>query len=352
MRGKREGQAIDPPAGSGLRVGVQTGQARESRVSTSTAEGGSRAAKAAGAGPVEGHWPVMLTTDGWDDYRLLDMGRNDKGEGEKLERYGPLTIVRPEPQALGTRRLSDAVWEKADAVFTGDTDEEGPGRWRFRGDLDETWPMACGPVKFLGRFTSFRHVGLFPEQVAHWIWMRERITAAKRPVRILNLFGYTGVASLMAAEAGAHVTHVDASKKAIGWARENQALAGLDDKPIRWICDDAVKFVAREGRRGNRYDGILLDPPKYGRGPKGEIWQLFENLPDMVRACRDILADDALFMTLTAYSIRASFLAMHELMMEEMAGRGGRVDSGELVLVEDGGGRALSTSLFARWSAQ
>ncbi len=307
-------------------------------------------------GGLSGHWPAMLTTDGWQDYRLLDMGRNEKGEGEKLERYGDVTVVRPEPQALGRRRLDDAVWDAADAIFTGDTDEEGPGRWRFSRKMPETWPIACGPVRFLGRFTSFRHVGVFPEQIAHWIWMRERIKAAGRPVRILNLFGYTGVASLMAAEAGAHVTHVDASKKAIGWARENQALAGLEDRPIRWICDDAVKFVAREGRRGNTYDGIILDPPKYGRGPKGEIWHLFENLPDMLAQCRAILAGDALFLTLTAYSIRASFLSIHELMMEEMAGRGGRVDSGELVLTEekgkgDAGGRALSTSLFARWSA-
>ncbi len=300
-------------------------------------------------GPAEGHWPVMLTTEGWDDYRLLDMGH-----GEKLERYGHLTIVRPEPQALGARRLPDAVWDRADATFTGDVEEEGPGRWRYRGSLDETWPMHCGPVRFHGRFTSFRHVGLFPEQVAHWMWMRERIKQADRPVRILNLFGYTGVASLMAAEAGAHVTHVDASKKAIGWARENQELSGLEDKPIRWICDDAVKFVAREGRRGNVYDGILLDPPKYGRGPKGEIWQLFDNLPEMVAMCRDILSPEALFLTLTAYSIRASFLSMHELMVETMNGYGGRVDSGELVLMEkstgDQTGRALSTSLFARWS--
>ncbi|WP_264603248.1 class I SAM-dependent methyltransferase [Rhodobium gokarnense] len=306
---------------------------------------------AAGAAP-KGVWPVMLTSDGWSDYALLDMGA-----GEKLERYGRLTIVRPEPQAMGSRKLDDAVWEAADAVFTGDTDEEGPGRWKFARKLPETWPMRYGDVGFLGRFTSFRHVGLFPEQDAHWRWMAEKIRGARRPVKVLNLFGYTGLASLVAAEAGAQVTHVDASKKAIGWARENQALSKLDDKPIRWICDDATKFVAREGRRGNTYDGILLDPPKYGRGPKGEVWQLFENLPEMVRLCREILAPDALFLVLTAYSIRASFLASHELLAETLSHRGGTIESGELALIEQGldgagGGRALSTSMFSRWSGQ
>jgi len=299
------------------------------------------------AGAVTGRWPVMLTTPGWEDFALLDMGG-----GEKLERYGKLTIVRPEPQAMGTRRLSDAVWGAADAEFSGDVEEEGPGRWKYKRELPETWPMRYHGIRFLGRFTSFRHVGVFPEQDAHWQWMADQIRAARRPVRILNLFGYTGVASLVAASAGAHVTHVDASKKAIGWARENQTLSGLDDKPIRWICDDAGKFVAREGRRGNLYDGILLDPPKYGRGPKGEVWHLFEDLPEMLRLCRAILAPDALFMVLTAYSIRASFLASHELMMETLQGAGGTIESGELALIEQDGGRALSTSMFSRWSGQ
>ncbi len=287
----------------------------------------------------------MLTTSGWNDFELVDMGG-----GEKLERYGTLTIVRPEPQAMGSRRLPDDRWQAADAVFSGDVEEEGGGRWEYRGALPETWPMRYESIRFLGRFTSFRHVGVFPEQAAHWAWMADQITAAKRPVKLLNLFGYTGIASLVAAAAGAHVTHVDASKKAIGWARENQALSELEKKPIRWICDDAGKFVAREGRRGNYYDGIILDPPKYGRGPKGEVWQLFDDLPEILRRCRDILAPDALFLVLTAYSIRASFLAGHELLAEILQGRGGRIESGELALIEKTGGRALSTSMFSRWS--
>ena len=218
---------------------------------------------------------------------------------------------------------------------------------------------AVVPGLAFGRFTAFRHVGVFPEQLAHWQWMRDVLEARRggdRP-KVLNLFGYTGVASLVAAAAGAEVTHVDASKKAIGWARENQALSGLNDRPIRWICDDAMKFIEREERRGNHYDIILTDPPKFGRGPNGEVWQLFEHLPRMLDLCRAILKPDALGLVLTAYSIRASFYSVHELMMETMRGFGGVVESGELVIREGGlsgtePGRALSTSLYARWLSQ
>ena len=181
-------------------------------------------------------------------------------------------------------------------------------------------------------------------------WINQiRAAYLARPPRILNLFGYSGVASLVAARAGAEVTHVDASKKAVGYGKENQALAGLDDKPIRWIVDDAMKFVQREIRRGNVYDGILLDPPKFGRGPKGEVWQLFEMLPEMLDACRQILSDKALFFTLTAYAMRASYAAFDELMIEVMTGRGGIVESGELMIAEEGGERTLNTSLYTRW---
>ncbi|MGN6550730.1 MAG: class I SAM-dependent methyltransferase [Pararhizobium sp.] len=300
-----------------------------------------------GAMPAE-RVPVILETASSDGYALLD-----SGAGEKLERYGSHVIVRPEAQALWPRTLPDADWQQADAVFTGDTDEDGMGRWRFPGGvIGETWPMRLLDVDFLGRFTAFRHVGVFPEQMAHWAWMAERITAAGRPVKILNLFGYTGVASLVAAAAGAEVTHVDASKKAIGWARENQALARLTDKPIRWICDDAMKFIEREERRGNRYDIVLTDPPKFGRGPNGEVWQLFDHLPAMLDICRSLLSPNPLGLVLTAYSIRASFFSMHELMRETMRGLGGAVESGELIIREEAGGRALSTSLFSRWVPQ
>ena len=290
--------------------------------------------------------PVMLETAGFEDYALVD-----SGEGEKLERYGPYRIVRPEPQAMWRRRLPAAEWERADAVFTGGKDEDSDGRWRFLKPLPEDWPMRFGDVRFTGRFTSFRHVGVFPEQAAHWIWLRDLIGNVRRPTKVLNLFGYTGIASLIAAEAGASVTHLDGSKKAIAWARENQVASGMNDLPIRWICDDAMKFVQREERRGNRYDGIILDPPKFGRGPKGEVWDLFLDLAEMMRICRTLLSDNPLFLVLTAYSIRASFASIHELAIETLDGLPGALESGELLLREDGDGRLLSTSLFSRWSA-
>ena len=300
-----------------------------------------------GALPAE-NLPLILEVLPNADYALLD-----SGDGEKLEQYGPYRIVRPEGQAIWRRALPERDWANVDAVFTGDTDEEGIGRWRFpRRPLGETWPMTYDGLSYLGRFTSFRHVGVFPEQAPHWNHMEGLIRGANRPVKVLNLFGYTGLASLVAARAGAEVTHVDASKKAIGWARENQELARLSDKPIRWICDDAMKFVEREARRDSRYDLILFDPPAYGRGPKGEVWQLFEDLPAMADLCRQILTPKPLAVVLTAYSIRASFFAIHALMRDTFAGMGGRVESGELVIREKSAGRALSTSLFSRWVAK
>ncbi len=302
--------------------------------------------------PVE-RVPVILESSGAGDFHLIDTGR-----GLKLEQYGDYRIVRPEAQALWQPTLPDHVWEKASAVFTGDTDEDGMGRWRFPAEaLGETWPLSLLGVDFLGRFTAFRHVGVFPEQIVHWEWMKARVEEAKaqgRTLKVLNLFGYTGVASLVAAAAGAEVTHVDASKKAIGWARENQAMSRLEKAPIRWICEDAMKFILREERRGNHYDIILTDPPKFGRGPNGEVWHLFDHLPLMLDVCRQLLSPNAVGLVLTAYSIRASFYSIHELMRETMRGAGGVVESGELVIREAGldgktRGRALSTSLFSRW---
>ena len=300
----------------------------------------------AGALPAE-RLPVILEVLPNVDYALID-----SGDGEKLEQYGPYRIVRPEGQAIWRRALPERDWSRVDAIFTGDTDEEGIGRWRFpKQPHGETWPMKHDGIDYLGRFTSFRHVGVFPEQATHWSHMEALVRGANRPVRVLNLFGYTGLASLVAARAGAEVTHVDASKKAVGWARENQDLARLSDRPIRWIVEDAQKFVEREVRRGSRYDIVLLDPPAYGRGPKGEVWQLFDNLPGMVELCREVLTPRPLAVVLTAYSIRSSFFAIHALLRDAFAGMGGAVESGELVIREQSAGRALSTSLFSRWVA-
>ena len=322
-------------------------RAREPRDAPRSAEAPKRVpAQRSGVLPAE-NLPLVLEVAPNADYALLD-----SGDGEKLEQYGPYRIVRPEGQAIWQRALGESEWHKADAIFTGNTDEEGMGRWRFpKAPLGETWPMRHDGIDYVGRFTSFRHVGVFPEQATHWSHMEKLIRGAGRPVRVLNLFGYTGLASLVAARAGAEVTHVDASKKAIGWARENQEMARLGDKPIRWICEDAMKFVEREERRGSRYDIVLLDPPAYGRGPKGEVWEIFQDLPVMVDLCRAILTPKPLAVVLTAYSIRASFFSIHALMRDTFAGMGGMVESGELVIREKSAARALSTSLFSRWVA-
>ncbi len=358
--GRHDQKRPVPPKGGGFKerparpVAAQAAETRDRPAKQAAVqEAPVRAiARRTGEKPAE-RVPLILETVGASGYHLID-----SGAGEKLEQYGPYRIVRPEAQALWPRSLADGVWEKADAIFTGDTDEDGMGRWRFPGAvLGETWPMQLLGTDFHGRFTSFRHVGVFPEQLAHWSWVKDQVEAAGRPLKVLNLFGYTGVASLIAAKAGAEVTHVDASKKAIGWARENQLLARADKLPIRWICDDAMKFIQREERRGSRYDIILTDPPKFGRGPNGEVWQLFDHLAAMLDICREILSPEARGLVLTAYSIRASFYSIHELMRETMRGRGGRVESGELIIREGGldgrePGRALSTSLFSRWVPQ
>ena len=293
--------------------------------------------------------PIVARTEGWDDYALLD-----SGDGRKLERYGKVSVVRPEPQCWWSPRLSAEVWDKADAVFDP-TDEDDAGRWRLSGPVPDTWPLQWGEARFKARLTAFRHLAFFPEQGANWSFIDQRIRARATPPRILNLFGYTGVASLVAAAAGASVTHVDASKKSVGWARENATLSGLDDRPVRWICEDARKYVQREVKRGSLYDGIILDPPKYGRGPTGEVWRLFEDLPSLLQDCAAILSPDADFLLLNAYAARISGLSLSHLMREALVGRGGVIDWGELALVEgdapEGPNREIGLSFFARWTA-
>ena len=289
--------------------------------------------------------PEMMRTLGWGDYALLD-----SGDGKKLERYGRFTVVRPEPQCFW-RPKHPELWAKADAVFDPDGDED-EGRWAF--SAHRTGSAAAGlgarPSGFHSRFTAFRHLAFFPEQAANWAWLHRRVGELDKP-RVLNLFGYTGVASLICATAGAEVTHVDASKKAIGWARENATLSRLDEAPVRWICEDARKYVGREVKRGSRYEGIILDPPKYGRGPGGEVWRLFEDLPELARQCAALLSDSASFLLLNAYAARVSGPALSHLLAEAVGERGGRVDWGELTLVEDGDGpREIGLSFFARWS--
>ena len=288
---------------------------------------------------------MVLRTRAWTDYALLD-----SGEGRKLERYGPVSVVRPEPQCTWRPRLAPELWAGADAVFDP-SDEEDAGRWKLGRPVDETWPLSWGQARFLARLTPFRHLAFFPEQAANWAVLDERVRAMGGPRRVLNLFGYTGVASLVAAAAGAQTTHVDASKKSVAWARENAALSGLEERPIRWIVEDARKYVQREVRRGSRYEAVILDPPKYGRGPTGEVWRLFEDLPGLLADCAALLSDDADMLLVNAYAARISGLSLAHLMAGLLEGRGGRIDWGELALVEEGeDAREIGLSFFARWT--
>ena len=302
----------------------------------------------------------ILIAEQWDDYALLDSGNL-----LKLERFGPYCFVRPEPQAMWKPRLDASHWQ-ADGTFIasqtsrrdgedGDDSNDGKGGgWKLRNGLPADWEIGYQSLRFRARPTPFRHLGFFPEQACHWDWCAAKIrdatkarTPASRP-RILNLFAYSGIASLHAAEAGAEVTHVDASKKAITHAFENRDAAGLQDAPIRFITDDAMRFVEREARRGRRYDGIIMDPPKYGRGPKGEIWRVEQDLVPLLSTCRDLLSDTPLFMLLTIYAIRASSQAAHYAMREVMTG--GQVTSGELAVAEaQANPRVISQANFARW---
>jgi 23S rRNA (cytosine1962-C5)-methyltransferase len=286
---------------------------------------------------------LLLESPNWRDYELLD-----SGDGQKLERFGSTIFSRPESQAMWSPSLPKKDWDAAHAFFQP-TNEESGGHWIPKKKFSERWQMNYGNLKFWAMTTPGRHLGVFPEVAAHWDWMADAVRAANRPVNALNLFGYTGLASLALAAAGAKVTHVDASKKSVAWARENQSLSGLDASPIRWIVDDALKFVEREVRRGAKYDGIILDPPKFGRGPKGEIWEVYKSLPDLFAACRAALSDRPLFIVTTVYAVRASAIHVGQALEETMRGFKGDVERGELVTRETSAGRLLSQAVFARW---
>jgi 23S rRNA (cytosine1962-C5)-methyltransferase len=281
----------------------------------------------------------------WRDYELID-----SGFGSKLEKIGPYILQRPEAEAIWKPNLPQSDWQKASASFLPGKGEEG-GQWDYREKIPGRWVINFGDLKFWVQLSSSRHIGIFPEQAPHWEWMMNKIASdSSQPMKVLNLFGYSGIATLAAASAGAKVTHVDASQKAIYWARENQVLSGLADKPIRWIVDDALKFVRREKKRGNTYDGIILDPPKFGRGPKGEVWEFYKLLPVLLDACRDALSTKPKFIIITAYAVKASSLTLFEVVRDLMSSFKGETRSGELVLQEKAGGRLLSKAIFAIWS--
>ena len=279
-----------------------------------------------------------LVAEPWSDWGLID-----SGNGRKLERYGPYTVVRPEPQAMWAPARED--WDP-DATFVPGSDEEGGGRWVRHREVPAKWALSRGPVRFDASLTPFRHLGFFPDMAPQWDWMRERAADAD----VLNLFGYTGVGTLLLSAAGARLVHVDASKKSVEQGKENARLSGLAENPIRWMVDDASKFTAREVRRGRRYDGILLDPPKFGRGPTGEVWRLEENLAPLLADCRKLLDEHSRFLVLTVYAVRMSALAIGELVKQTFGDLGGTVEAGEMAVRETVREILLPTAIFARWS--
>ncbi|MDO8523645.1 MAG: class I SAM-dependent methyltransferase, partial [bacterium] len=283
------------------------------------------------------------------DYELLDSGLE-----EKLERYGDFVLARPDPQALWEKRLPESEWKKADAWYERTGKE---GKWHTKKDLPSEWPITFGELTFLIRPTSFKHTGLFPEQKPNWEWSTELIRNAGRPISILNLFAYTGGATLAAANAGASVVHLDASKTAVAWARGNAVLSGLSEKPIRWIVEDALRFVKREVTRGNRYDAIIMDPPAFGHGPEDELWKIEEDFLELMRSCAELLSEKPLFFLISGYAAGYSPLAFAHNLLPLADKYGGDIEYGELTIQESGKnnlpaqiGRLLPCGIFGKWS--
>lgn len=284
----------------------------------------------------------LLYSKNWQDYELVD-----SGNGQKLERFGSNLFVRPDSQAIWPKHLPEGEWQKAVAIF--ETHEKAKASWRYVKPFAKRFKMRYQKLTFWAEPTPFRHLGVFPEQAPHWDFAIEKILSAKRPVKILNLFGYTGLASLACASAGAEVVHVDASKTSIAWAKENQKLSGLEKSLIRWIEDDALKFVRREIKRSNFYDGIIMDPPKFGRGPKGEIWKFEELFPTLLAECVKILAPKPIFFIITSYASEISALSLGNALRRALNANDSQITSGELVNFEAATFRMLSEARFARF---
>ena len=290
----------------------------------------------------------MRYTKDWKDYELLDCS-----EGERLERWGKVILIRPDPQIIWSTPKDHPMWKHADARYVRSS--QGGGHWEYRRELPEFWKINYKDLTFKISPTGFKHTGLFPEQAVNWDMMREKIKAAKaegREVRVLNLFAYTGGATVAAASAGASVCHVDAAKGMVHWARENAELSSLNEKPIRWIVDDCKKFVEREIRRGSKYDAVILDPPSYGRGPGGEVWKLEEHVYELVSLVSEVLTDDPLFVLLNSYTTGLSASTMAYVLGSAMKKFGGKVDAEEIGLPVTQSGMALPCGSSAIWSRE
>ena len=284
----------------------------------------------------------MWLADQWKDYEVLDTSN-----GEKLERWGDYFLVRPDPQVLWDTPKKLRQWKKPNGHYH--RSHKGGGQWEFF-DLPKTWDIQYKELKFHLQPFSFKHTGLFPEQAVNWDWFSDKIRKANRPIKVLNLFAYTGGATLAAAAAGASVTHVDASKGMVNWAKENAQLSGLREKPIRWLVDDCVKFVEREIRRGNHYDGIIMDPPSYGRGPKGEIWKIEEKIYPFIELCTKILSDDPLFFLVNSYTTGLQPAVLTYMLETQVAAKfRGKVVSDEIGLPVSSNGLVLPCGASGRW---
>ncbi|QYM78909.1 class I SAM-dependent methyltransferase [Horticoccus luteus] len=310
------------------------------------------------------HRPALIVADRWRDYQLLDCG-----DGLKQERWGDITLVRPDPQIIWPRHgeKPGAPWTKWDGFYH--RAETGGGRWEYRRPLPDHWTVHYEPLQLTFKIhpTSFKHTGLFPEQAANWDWFSAKIrhavapattaatdsceAAGPRSVNVLNLFGYTGAASVAAAKAGASVCHVDAAEGMVKWARENAALSGLAEAPIRYIVDDCLKFVRREQRRGRRYDAIIMDPPTYGRGATGEMWKLEDHLWELLTECRALLSEQPLFFLINAYTARLSPTVVANLLAELLHDRGGQITAGEVGLPIQRDGKTLPCGIYGRWES-
>ena len=288
----------------------------------------------------------MRPADSWRDYELLDATNHNR-----LERWGQTLLIRPDPQVIWKNDETSPLWAKADAVYYRSA--KGGGQWNYHKKLPQKWQIHWNDLTLIVSPTGFKHTGVFPEQAVNWAWYQEKIRQAGRPIRVLNLFGYTGGATLACLAAGASVTHVDASKGMVAWARENAAASELADRPCRWIVDDCAKFVQREIRRGSRYDAVIMDPPSYGRGPGGEVWKLEDNLFPFVKLCSQVLSDKPLFVIINSYTtgLAPSVLGymLHLLVAEKY---GGRVTWDELGLPVTETGLALPCGATGRWCSE
>lgn len=280
------------------------------------------------------------------DYQLLDSGNE-----RKLEQIGPYLIVRPAPQAIWASRLPASTWQRAQAVYQ--RDRSGSGVWQWRDEVKREFDILFDHLSLRIKLTDFGHIGLFPEQAPNWAWLRDlirtRMTTTQRNLHVLNLYAYTGGSSLAASQAGAHVVHVDAARGVVDWARRNAELSRLQERPIRWLVDDTLKFLKREVRRSNRYQGIILDPPSFGRGPQGEVFKIEDDILEILSACKDLLANDALFILYSCHTPGFSPLVMHN-QLQSLNLRSGAFSSGEMVVM-DQQGRPLPSGTYARWSA-